>query len=231
MTTLTLNQVQKIVYSATSSAKALFALHQAGASVYNSAFASEWYSVQVDGHCIAFSDNPKDALFYVFFDKYMVTKEVRKQFLESLQQNTSSVPAIEQAQPSMGTAACAAEARPDLPVLQESCECSKCKSAHGILNVYAHGLVTVGCPDCWHSDQSLISVMAEAFFSQLSTESVDNSTPEVTVFCPSCDYHSATAQKSPEADFYHVSCSQCGLDGDREQIFLSPSSLQPHQAQ
>lgn len=64
-----------------------------------------------------------------------------------------------------------AETRPDLPVLKEPCECPKCKSAHGILNVYAHGLVTVGCPDCWHSDQSLLSVMAESFFSRLSLES------------------------------------------------------------
>ncbi|RVT44641.1 hypothetical protein EMM73_16035 [Rheinheimera sediminis] len=95
MNRLTLDQLQEIVYSATSSAKALFNLMQCGANVYNSAFRPEWYSVTVDGHCVSFSDNPNDALFYVFFDHKMVTKEVRAQFLESQREKTFSVAAVE----------------------------------------------------------------------------------------------------------------------------------------
>jgi hypothetical protein len=95
MNRLTLDQLQEIVYSATSSAKALFNLMQCGANVYNSAFRPEWYSVTVDGHCVSFSDNPNDALFYVFFDNKMVTTEVRAQFLESQRGKTFSVAAVE----------------------------------------------------------------------------------------------------------------------------------------
>jgi hypothetical protein len=221
MTTLTLDQVQKIVYSATSSAKALFALHQAGASVYNSAFASEWYSVKVDGHCIAFSDNPKDALFYVFFDKKMVTKEVRKQFLESQQQPTDTVPAV----------STAAEALPysEPPShdfygsMFEAVTCVRC-DRWAFEPLLSENGIRLTCLHC-HQGEWI------GFGRDLSAEPVDNSNPELTVFCPSCDYHSATAQKAPEADFYHVKCSQCALDGDRDTVHLSPSSLQPHQAQ
>jgi hypothetical protein len=56
--------------------------------------------------------------------------------------------------------------------------------------------------------------------------------PELTVFCPVCDYHSASAiMCDPEDPYYNVTCSHCGLDADRQTVFLSPSGVQPHQAQ
>lgn len=73
---------------------------------------------------------------------------------------------------------------------------------------------------------------------QLHTDSVPavspvaETHPELNVYCPTCDYHSATALMcDPDDPFYNVTCSQCGLDADREKVFLSPSGFQPHQAQ
>lgn len=177
MSNLTLDLAKTIVYSALSSHDAVTKLQQAGFQVSGP---NTDHKLSLDVYYVRFEDDsyisfsyiePIDS-FCVVVNHEEITPEQRKAFLESHQQNTSVVPANEQTQPPVGTVVCVAEARPDLPVLQESCECSKCKSAHGILSVYAHGLVTVGCPDCWHSDQSLISVMAETFFSQLSTESL-----------------------------------------------------------
>lgn len=65
-----------------------------------------------------------------------------------------------------------------------------------------------------------------------AVSSVAEARPELNVYCPACDYHSATAVMcDPDDPFYNVNCSQCGLDADREKVFLSPSGLQPHQAQ
>jgi hypothetical protein len=174
MTNLTLDLAKTIVYSALSSDDAVFKLQQAGFHVKKPRGNKSINIVDFGGpDFIAFSPvYLSENKINVTVCGESVTPSERKAFLESQHQNTSAAPANEQTRPSVGTVACVAEARPDLPVLQESCECSKCKSAHGILSVYAHGLVTVGCPDCWHSDQSLISVMAETFFSQLSTESL-----------------------------------------------------------
>lgn len=47
--------------------------------------------------------------------------------------------------------------------------------------------------------------------------------PEVTVYCPFCDFCGATAvQHQPNSPDHHITCSNCGFDGDRNKIFLVP---------
>lgn len=85
-----------------------------------------------------------------------------------------------------------------------------------------------------HTDSvPAVSPVAEARLFSVSDEDRFAVPPEeLTVFCPSCDYHSANALVVGYNDpFYNVTCSQCGLDADRDTVHLSPSSLQPHQAQ
>jgi len=78
----------------------------------------------------------------------------RTYVLESQQQNTSVVPANEQTQPSVGTVACAAEARPDLDPHGNPLEAITCHSCDrdNFEPFFSDRGVRLVCHDCKASE-------------------------------------------------------------------------------